>query len=926
MRERGSDDGHMTMQVVNTNPLLSTKLFIPPARPRRVARLRLVGLMNEAVKNPLALICAPAGYGKTTLLSEWIPQNEHCVTWVSLDEADNDPLRFWSYFIAALQTLNPELGKNARLLLESTQNPQIEAVLSLVINDLAALDYRFSQVFDDYHLVENPAIDSSLAFLVEHLPPNVNLVISSRRDPALPLARWRARQQMAEIRSADLRFTIDETTHFLNQAMKLDLSAPEIAALEVRTEGWIAGLQLAALSIKDRDDRAGFITAFTGSHRFIIDYLVEEVLSRQSGSVREFLLSTSILNRLCASLCDALTGSSNGQAILERLEQDNLFLVPLDDHRGWYRYHHLFAEVLQARLRKYQPDLHAKMHLRASDWYEREGLIDQAFRHALAAPDLEGAARLVERNSVNMIQRSEVLLIRSWLEQLPVELVQTRPRLILAYGWILVLTGHGQALEQWLAASRASAALAAPDLPADILGELALLRATLARFQHDAALSLKLAQQALDHLSGDNRGLQAGAMYTVGVAHLQKGEIASARKAFAEAIVLGETKGGPYMAMIALQELSELQIKQGKLSQAIQTCQQAMSMALRWGWQVLPAAGLAHIYLGQVFYQRNDLAAAVHEITEGVDLLQSSIEQFVLAQGFVSLAQAQNASGDMKGAFATIQRGKDWFTHMQVADTGAGTLLGLGELRLRIAMDDLSAAIQWSQDCHWLPEDTALGYLQAMTLVRLRLAQIQRKLQEKFLQEGFEITNRLLAAAEAKEWWGHVLELSLLCALLYQARGDTGGARCHLERALTLAEPEGYIRVFVEEGEPMRLMIDDYRLEITRHGPDSARLVDYTEMLLSAFTSASPKSTPHPTRDEGLGVALLVDPLSERELEILRLISKGLSNQEIAEILVIAVSTVKSHINHLYGKLGTQRRIQAISIARDLGLLEDRNL
>lgn len=913
--------GRMTRQVATSDPLLSTKLYIPPSRPGRVPRVRLTGLMIDAVRNPLTLICAPAGYGKTTLLSEWIPQNEHCVTWVSLDERENDPSRFWRYFIAALQTLNPQLCKNAQLLFESARPPDTLAVLSLVINELAALEYRFCHVFDDYHLVGNPAIDSSLTFLIEHLPPNVSLVISTRSDPALPLSRWRARRQMAEIRSSDLRFTREECADFFNQEMKLGLSAPEIAALEGRTEGWIAGLQLAALSIKDRPDRAGFITAFTGSHRFIIDYLVEEVLGQQPEHIRNFLLSTSILTRMCASLCDALTGGTDGQAILESLEQDNLFVVPLDDHRGWYRYHHLFAEVLQARLRQDRPDLYTRMHRQAGEWFAHQGLIDQAFSHALAASDLEWAASLVERYSMPMIiQRSEVFLIRSWLEQLPDGLVQSRPRLVLAQGWILVLTGHGHLLDRWLEASEAGAALSASDLPEDVFGELALLRATLARFQRDPALALELAHQALGYLANDDRGLQAGAMYTIGVAHLQQGDIASASKAFSDAVALGETNEGPYMALISLQELSEIHFKQGHLSQTMHTCRRAVDMANRWGWQAMPAAGLAHIYLGQVLYQRNELAAAAKELAEGVDRLQGSIEQFILAQGFVVLALVQQAGGEIDSAFATLRRGKEWFTQMQVVDTGAGALLDLGEIRLMILLNDLNQAIHWSQDVHRLPEDTTLGYLQAVTFVRLRLAQIRRRMRPEYLREGLEITGRLLAAAESRGWWGQALELYLLQALLFQLQGDQAEALLVLERALTLAGPEDCLRVFLDEGEPMRLLLLDYQNRLEQKfgeepGGESGSRLQYTGKLLAAFSSSAAVEVAMP--------GPLLEPLSERELTILRLIATGRSNQEIADMLVVAVSTVKSHINHLYGKLGVTRRTQAIAIARELGLLAE---
>jgi len=908
------------MQAADSDPLLSTKLFIPPARPRRVPRGRLIDLLKEAARGPLTLVCAPAGYGKTTLLSEWIPQNEHCVTWVSLDKGDNDLMRFWRYFIAALQKLDPRICRNAQRMLESIQDVQIEAVLSLVVNELAGLGYRFSLVLDDYHLIENPLIDSSMLFLIEHLPPNVNLVVSSRSDPAFPLARWRARRQMAEIRSAVLRFTPEETADFFTQAMNLDLSESEIAALDVRTEGWIAGLQLAALSIRDIEDRGEFIAAFTGSHRFIIDYLVEEVLNQQTGGIREFLLTTSVLERLCAPLCNALTGQSDGQAILESLEQGNLFVVPLDEHRNWYRYHHLFAEVLQGRFWQEQPVSYMDMHRKASAWYELEGLIDSAVHHAIAASDFERAASLVERYSIRMLLRSEVLLIRSWLEKLPVEMVHNRPRLILIHGWMLVLTGHGQDLGQWLDAPRAAAVLAAPGVPPDILGELALLRATLARFQRNASLSLELAEQALGFLTGEDRGLQAGALYTIGVAHLQRGDVDAASRAFRETAVLGETNGGPYMAMLALQELSELQIKQGQLSQAFDTCQRAVSMARRWRWQAMPAAGMAQIYAGQVLYERNDLVGAMQSLDAGVDLLQGSIEQYVLAQGLVSMAQCLWAGGDREGAFAAIRRGEEWFTRMQVADTGAGTLLDMGKVRLWVALDNLEEADSWSRVCRWLPEDTDPGYFQAVTLVRLRLAQAQQLRQANLLPEGLEIIDRLLDAAEAKEWWGRAIELLILRARLCWAQSDAAGCLLSLERALALAGPEGYIRSFVDAGEQMRLMLLEYQGSLKNRirddsNPDSPPFLSYIERLLGAFADPAPA--------EDTRRASVYGPLSERELDVLHLIATGHTNQEIADLLFIVVSTVKSHINSLYGKLGANRRTQAIAIARSSGLLPE---
>jgi len=881
--------------------------------------------LNTGLDKKLTLIAAPAGFGKTTLLSEWIPQSPRCVTWFSLDEGDNDLTKFWAYFISSLQALRSNLGESALTLLQSPQAPPITSILTALINDITAFPDVFAIVLDDYHVIASQSIHETMTFLIAHLPDNMHLVITTRIDPPLPLARLRVRAELTEIRANDLRFIPEEAAAFLSQVMGLSLSAEEVHALEQRTEGWIAGLQIAALSIQSHGDVQGFIQAFSGSHRHILGYLAEEVLNQQPKSILNFLLQTSILDRLCDPLCAAVTNGAGGAEILESLERANLFIRPLDDEGKWYRYHHLFTEVLRNRLEQAAANQTqgiaspAELHRRASSWFEGEGLIDDAIRHALRAPDVERAAFLVEKYSVPMmIQRSEVLRIRAWLDQLPEELVRTRPRLILAYGWTLILTGHVQALEGWLATPQISAVLSEPDLPEATLGELTLIQATLARFQRKDARSLKLAQQALGLLTDDTRGLQAGAMYTIGVAYLHQGKIAAARQAFLDVVRLGEAKGEPYMTMSALQELSELQIKQAQLSQAIDTCQRAMSMSDRWQWQKFPAAGLAQIYLGQTFYERNHLAEAVRVLSEGVNLLLGSIEQFILARGIVTLAQAQMTRGSLESSFATLQRGRDWFTQMHVADTGAGLLLVLGEVRLWIQQRNLSLAARWAQNCDWQPEDTPLGYLQAVNLIRLRLAQHRHEPAEASLHEAEVTVDRLLASAEAIGWWGQVIELSLLRALICQEQHDTTGMLASLERALTLAEPEGYVRSFVDEGEAMRQSLLAHQESIRRRmsdkvDPDSSRLLAYTQKLVAAFPLTSA------TRRTETGTS--VESLTEREQEILHLLAEGFSNQEIAGLLVIGLSTVKSHINSLYSKLGTHRRTQAIIIARDQGLL-----
>jgi len=899
--------------------LLHTKLFIPRPRKNLVARPRLVDCLNEGLDKRLTLIAAPAGFGKTTLLSEWIAQSPRCVTWLSLDETDNDPSRFWTYFIASLQSLSPQLGANALALLQSSTAPAVTSILAILINELSVFQDAFAIVLDDYHVIEANTVHEALAFLIDRMPGNMQLVITSRVDPPLPLSRLRVRDQLTEIRASDLRFTTEEAAAFLSQGMGLNLSAEEAALLETRTEGWIAGLQIAALSMQGRNDTAGFIQAFSGSHRHILGYLADEVINRQSEDTLQFLLQTSLPDRLCGPLCEAVTGDSGGQETLQNLERANLFIIPLDEEGVWYRYHHLFRQVLLNRLTASSTNGEtnmAELHRRASGWFEEAGLIDDAIHHALAASDEERAAVLVERYSMIMLQQSKIFLFRSWLQQLPEELVQTRPRLLLAYGWSLVLTGHIKSLEQWLDAPEARKALASPELPVEVLGELTLLRATLARFQRQPDRSLQLAQAALEQLSKDERGFLAGAMYTIGVAHLQKGDIHLASQAFMEAVTLGKAKGGPYMALSALDTLSDIQIRQGQLAQAMQSCQQALDMAARLGWQSMPALGMTYLHLGRVLYEQNDLEGAAAALTNAVERLRGSIEQYLLAQGYRILAQVQLARGDTNGAFKTIEQGATWFTQMQVADTGAGVLLALAEVRLWIQQGDLSSAARWAQNCDWRPEDTPLGYSQSVNLIRLRLAQHRHEPAEAYLHEAVVTADRLLAAAEAGAWWSQLIELSLLRALLCREQHDTTGVSTNLERALTLAEPEGYVRSFVDEGEPARQLLLDYQSTIKQRengkgGPGQQLL--YIDKLLSAFPQpALPGKAVH----QGLP-----EPLSERELDILRLIAAGRSNQEIADILVIAVSTVKTHINNLYGKLGTNRRTEAIVIAREQGLL-----
>lgn len=906
------------MRAAPDDLILSTKLYIPKPRPNRVPRARLLDRLREAMDYPCTLICAPVGYGKTTLLSEWIPRSEHCVTWVSLDEGDNDPRRFWRHYLAALQTLDPRLGDNARLLLQGSPAPQVEAVLSSLINELAALEFRFAHIFDDYHLVQNPAVDGQLTFLIEHLPPNVNLVIASRSDPALPLARWRARRQLAEVRSEDLRFTLEEAAAFLNRVMMLELSDEDIAALENRTEGWISGLQLAALSVRDRADPARFIAAFAGSHRFIIDYLAEEVLSRQSSAVRQFLLSTSILDRLCGPLCDFVTGGSDSQAILEGLEQSNLFIVPLDDERGWYRYHQLFQEVLRSRLQAGDDRQAPALHVRAAAWFEANGLNVEAIQHALAAKDWERAVRLIMDMAGSLaFAQGQLNTVLAWLQALPVEVIRAHPRLSLVRAWMLLTAGSMEAVDEHLAAAEEAFPALEPVQQPPLQGEIAALKALAASYRREIARTIELCRQARGQLAESNSFLRAAVANALGLAYRFSGRAVEACEAFAEAISLGQASGNYYIMMDSVAGLARMQTWRGQLRAAEQTCRQALRFAEEQAsatGQPLFDAGFPYIRLGEVLREWNDLDAAERAMLKGIELgkLGGNLDIVVSGHGF--LAKVKEAQGDLAGARAAAQT-------VEALAVSFGNRLMLAEVaarsaRLALAQGDIAVAENWSRQYEALT-DTDPAYLDEyarITLARLRLAQ-------SWYPEALDLLKQLRADAEAAERLGSVIELLVLETLAWAAQGDQPQAFAALERALTLAEPEGFVRLFVDEGEAMHGVISEWCLETSRNAhltEPQQRLLACADRLLEAFPAGPSVRPVSPAPDSGVPLA---EPLRDRELEVLRLIAQGYSNHEIADRLVLGLSTVKTHVNNLFRKLDVTSRTQALARARELGLL-----
>jgi ATP/maltotriose-dependent transcriptional regulator MalT len=898
--------------------LLSTKLFIPRPRSKLVLRPRLIERLNDGLDRKLTLIAAPAGFGKTTLLSEWSQHSPRQVTWLSLNEGDQDPTLFWAYFIASLQTLHPELGNSALALLQSTQAPPIPTVLTTLINDLNAFPKTFCIVLEDYHLIDFQPIHEALTFLIAHLPANMHLVMTTRVDPPLPLARLRARDKLTELRANDLRFTADEAAAFLNQVMGLNLSAEEVSALERRTEGWIAGLQIAALSMQDREDTAGFIRAFSGSHRHILGYLAEEVLNQRPKGTMNFLLRTSILERLCGPLCDAVTGGSDGQAILENLEHANLFIASLDNEGIWYRYHHLFAEVLQARLRESHPETLADLHLRASEWYEAQNLFIEAVQHALSSGTVDRASQLIEQHRWALLGRGEAHTLHRWLDELPEKLLCNRPGLSLAYAWILSLLEQPEGIEaRLLDAEQALATRPEQEFIENknvIRGEIATLRAEIALSQSEIPRAVALCRQALELLPKENISMRGVATYFLGHGERRSGNMVEAEQAYLQASGIGLQTDNLLLALHALANLSTVQIAMGRLREATQSSQRILEITSERQRQTWPVAGLAYQGLGKVHYEWNDLDSAAYYLRQGIEYGQHGGLVGLEINSRTTLAFTLQAQNDASGADAMLREiaAINSQSHHPVYIAQAEAL----EARLRLRQNRIDHTIRWAESCGLSPDDTDWSYsrkVEYLTLARVLFTQGK--------QEGIDgMLERLMQTAEADKRTGDLIEILIQQALFLYTSNKKAQAFQPIERALLLAEPEGYIRTFVDEGKSMRLLLLDYQSILKKRMGDeddgeSFRLLKYIKKLLAEFSQDTPEEKSKPET--------MLEPLSERELEILHLIAMGLTNQEIAHRLVIAVSTVKSHINNMYTKFGTQRRTQAIAIARDLGLLSD---
>jgi len=882
-------------------PLLQTKLHVPRRRRTEVARPRLLARLDRGWESALTLVSAPAGFGKTTLLTDWLtdPGPGRAVAWLALDPRDDDPAVFWTYLVASLQEAAPGVGAQARTLLASGDTA-IDTVLTTLVNDLGALPGDLVLVLDDYHVIDAPDLHEGIAFLLDHLPPQVHLVIATRADPPLPLARLRARGELVEARAADLRFTAGEAGTYLTDVMGLTLTAADVATLEGRTEGWIAALQLAALSLQGRDDATAFISGFAGHDRYVVDYLVEEVLQRQPDDVREFLLRTSILSRLTGPLCDAVTGQDGGRAALDALERANLFLVPLDDRRRWYRYHHLFADVLQAHLLAEEPDRVADLHRRASEWCERHDDRPEALRHALAARDFGRAADLLELALPAMRQERQEATLRRVLDALPDDAVRARPVLTLAvagvrlqYGELDGVETHLRDAEAWL--DGPDARDADPELLRTVRAGTALYRAAQSRIGGDAQGTIGHARRVLDVVGDDvplERGAAAGLL---GLAYWSLGDLGAGHRWWVESVADLERAGHHADVLGGCIALGDIRVAQGRLADASDAYEHGLLVATRHGSPLLRGAADMHVGLSGPLRERDDLDGARSHLTTSKDLGDLAALPQNRHRWGVATARVRIAEGDLAGALRLLDEAQAAYVGDMFPDTQP---IAAWRARVTIAQGDLVEARRWARD-RGLGADDDLTYLREfehVTLARLLLAEHDAAA----LGRATALLDRLAHAAEDGGRTGSLIEILTLQALAARARGDLPAAVTTLQGALTLAEPEGYVRVFVDEGPRLTALLK----AVPTH-------VGYVRRLLvAASTTSGPGTAP-----------ALVDPLSPRELDVLRLLSGDLDGPGIARELVVTLHTVRSHTKAVYAKLGVTSRRAAVRRARELGLL-----
>ncbi len=884
-------------------PLLTTKLYTPRVRPELVLRPRLIERLNAGLHHKFTLISAPAGFGKTTLVADWLGNGTRPVTWLSLDEADNDPARFFTYFVAALQKIDPAIGQAAQAMLGAARPPAPDVVLTSLINDVAAKASPFVLVIDDYHVIQTLPIHQQLVFLLEHLPPQMHLVLNSREDPPFPLARMRAREQITDIREADLRFTQAEAADFLRKVMRIDVSLDDVAALQQHTEGWITGLQLAALSLQRGGSLQSMIQPIAGSNRYILDYFMEEVFRLQPPEIQDFLLKTSLLSRFNAALCDAVVERKNSREVLFHLERANLFLTPLDEAQQWYRYHHLFADLLRHRLESEvegRPAINA-LHRKASQWYAANGLPADALHHALEGADWGAATDLLLDLSSGMMRRGEFITLLRWFQRFPVEVIHDNPRLCHEYVWPLILTEQFEIAESFIALAEQGVP-AIGDRASAFWGSIATARAHIARARGDVPHVIEYSEQALALLPQDDLGSRSIVALNLGIMQWYRGNLVEAEKALREAERAGRLSRNNYAHWAALVFLGRIQIAHGHLHKAVEFYRQVIEQG---GTSMIVSP--AHYDVGRLCYEWNDLDAAADHLRQGIEVSERSNSAELQVGGYGTLALIKQTQGEPMAATALV----DKVSHLlETANIPTPTRVNSTVYCALALLDQGEAATAARMLAPYSKPEEVRSVVDYLFLL---YAQIVACLAQGQRAEAAERLGMFQSMAGSWGWHSMLVRAQALQAVIASTQET---ARAALAEALTLAEPEGYIRTFVDLGKPMRLLLADYSAQTAEHKA-------YVDRLLSVFSipdmqpeiqTEAPKSKIQNLKSE------MVEPLSDREVDVLHLLADGLTNQEIALTVHISVNTVKTHLKNIYDKLGVHTRREVIARAKALGV------